>query len=169
MILRRHLLIRFCIAFGLVLLLAPLGGSCSHLRQLLGLVAEKPEIKLRQVDVGAFKMDRIQLVFVLDVANPNDFTLDFADLHYRVHGLGIELGEGKVAEPFSLAASRRTEVRLPFSVKPEVALLLFKKYLSQPGELKLHFEAKVFMDTAFGKMDMHFQDERTMVKGLKAY
>lgn len=148
-------------------LLFPLWSGCTHLRQLVGLVADKPEVSLRQIEVESFAIDRIRLVFILDIANPNDFSLDIADLDYRVRSLGMELGEGRIMKPLSLGAAQKSEVRLPFAVKPDMAFSLFKKYLARPKELKLQFDARLFIDTTFGKMDMHFLEERTVVRGLK--
>lgn len=151
------------------LLLLPLASGCSHFKELLGLIADKPKVSLKEVEVEAFAIDSVRLVFVLDVLNPNDFSLDINDLDYKVRGLGIELGEGRLTHPFKLAAAQSSQVRLPFRVEPQAAYQLFRKYLAQPRELKLQFDGRFFIGTAFGNMDMHFLEEKTMVRGLKGF
>ncbi len=140
--------------------------SCTYLRQLVGLVADKPVVKIIDVDVKSFAINGIELVFVIDIMNPNSFAVDVDRLDYQVQGLGVELGRGSMLEPVVLNSSSHTEVRLPFSINPEAARQIFKRYLLNPRDLKLKLLAQLFLNTAFGKMDLQFQEERTMVKGL---
>lgn len=147
---------------GIVLLAV---SSCTYLRQLVGWVAEKPQIKIVDLETKSFTSSSIELVFVLDVFNPNPFTLDVDRLDYQVSALGIELGKGAMIEPVVLQQKATTRVRLPFAVDPESGRQLFKKYLFNPHEFKLKLFAQLFLNTAFGKMDMRFEDERALVKG----
>ncbi len=141
-------------------------GGCTYFRQMIGWVAEKPEIKLIQVDVQSFSVHRIELVFVLDIVNPNAFRVEIENLDYRVRGLDMELGKGQHSQPIVLEAKEHSTARLPFSVDPDVALKLMKKYLKNPKDLKLKLSASLHLGTAFGAMDMQFEEEKTLVKGL---
>lgn len=154
-------LVLWIVLSGLMLL-----GGCSYFRQMIGWVAEKPEIKLQQVEVQSFSVHKIELVFVLDIINPNAFRVEIESLEYRVRGLDMELGKGLQAQAIILEAKEHSTARLPFSVDPEVALKLMKKYIKNPKELKLKLSASLRLGTAFGAMDMHFEDEKTMVKGF---
>lgn len=156
--------------FGVTLLAAALVwiGGCTYFRQMIGWVAEKPEIKLLQVEVQSFSVHRIELVFVLDIVNPNAFRVEIESLDYRVRGLDMELGQGKHDQVIALESKEHSTARLPFSVDPEVALKLMKKYVKNPKDLKLKLSASLRLGTAFGAMDMHFEDEKTMVKGMSS-
>jgi len=143
-------------------------GGCTYFRQMIGWVAEKPEIKLTQVEVQSFSVHRIELVFVLDIINPNAFRVDIENLEYRVRGLDMELGKGLHSQPIVLEAKEHSTARLPFSMDPDVALKLMKKYLKNPKDLKLKLSASLHLGTAFGSMDMQFEDEKTLLKGLNA-
>jgi LEA14-like dessication related protein len=142
-------------------------AGCSYFRQMIGWVAEKPEVKLIQVEVQSFSMHRIDLVFVLDIINPNSFRVDIERLDYRVRGLDMELGQGQHDQQITLESKEHSTARLPFSMNPEVALKLMKKYLKNPKELKLQLVASMHIGTAFGDMDVRVDEEKTMVKGLK--
>ncbi len=50
-------------------------AGCTYLRQMVGLIAEKPEVKLTAVDVKSFSMKKVDLVFLLDIFNPNGFSM----------------------------------------------------------------------------------------------
>ncbi len=141
-------------------------GGCTYFRQMIGWVAEKPEIKLIQVEVQSFSVHRIELVFVLDIINPNAFRVEIERLDYRVRGLDMDLGRGQHDQPIVLESKEHSTARLPFSIDPEVALKLMKKYIKNPKELKLKLTASLRLGTAFGDMDMHFEDEKNLVKGL---
>ena len=156
---RRWWILLSCLSFLLF-------GGCSYFRQMIGWVAEKPEIKLVKVEVQSFSIHRIDLVFVLDIINPNAFRVEIESLDYRVRGLGMELGKGQYYQPIVLESKAHSTARLPFSMDPEVALNLMKKYLKNPKDLKLQLSASLHLGTAFGSMDMQFEEEKTMVKGF---
>jgi LEA14-like dessication related protein len=141
-------------------------GGCTYFRQMIGWVAEKPQIKLIQIDVQSFSVHRIELVFVLDIVNPNAFRVEIDKLEYRVRGLDMELGKGQHSQAIVLEAKEQSTARLPFSMDPDVALNLMKKYLKNPKDLKLKLSASLQLGTAFGAMHMQFEDEKSLVKGL---
>jgi LEA14-like dessication related protein len=141
-------------------------GGCTYFRQMIGWVAEKPQIKLIEVDAQSFSVHRIELVFVLDIVNPNAFRVEIENLDYRVRGLGMELGEGQHSQAIVLEAKEHSTARLPFSMDPEVALQLMKRYMKNPKDLKLKLSARLHLGTAFGAMNMQFEDEKTLLKGL---
>lgn len=140
--------------------------GCTYLRQLVGWVADKPQVKVLDVEVQSFQPQRIDLVFVLDIYNPNSFAIDIDRLDYHVLGLGIPLGKGSLIEPVVLKGEAHHQVRLPFAVDPEAGRQIFKKYLANPRELKIKLFAHIFLNTAFGKMDTQFEEDRNLMKGL---
>ncbi len=153
-------------AFILVLCGSLLILSCATMRHLLGVVADKPTVKIAEVDVRSISMKRMEIDFLLDVYNPNSFTIDIEELKYSVQSLDLELGEGTYKEPISLTAKQKIQVRLPFRVDPNNLVNLMKKYLQNPKELKVKLKADLFLDTAFGKMDMQFQEEKSVMRGF---
>ena len=151
------------VLFGSLLILS---FSCATMRHLLGVVADKPTVRLVYVDVRSINTKRMELDFVLEVFNPNSFSVDVEELKYSVRSLEIELGDGVHKNTIELKAKEKVEVRLPFQVDPDKFLTLMKRYLKNPKELKVQLNADLFLNTAFGKMDLKFQEEKTIMKGL---
>lgn len=152
------------LAFTLVLMGS--GVACSHLRHLLGVVADKPQVRLVNVDVRSISTKRMDMDFVLEVLNPNGFSVDIEELQYKVRSLELDLGEGSHKEPITLKSHEKVEVRLPFRMDPDTLVVLMKKYLQNPKELKVQLIANLFLGTAIGKMDMRFEEEKTIMKGF---
>ncbi|MCX6130472.1 MAG: LEA type 2 family protein, partial [Proteobacteria bacterium] len=128
-----------------VLLASLILGACTYFRQMIGWVAEKPEIHLVQVDVQSFSVHKVELVFVLDIINPNAFRIDIEGLEYRVQGLDMELGKGEQGQAISLESKEHSTIRLPFVIDPEVGLKMMKKYLKNPKNLKLKLLASMHL------------------------
>ncbi|MES2746477.1 MAG: LEA type 2 family protein [Bdellovibrionota bacterium] len=140
--------------------------SCATMRHLLGVVADKPTVRLVNVDIRSISTKRMELDFVLEVFNPNSFGVDIQELKYDVKSMDLDLGEGSYPDVIMLKSKEKVEVRLPFRVDPDNLVNLMKRYLANPKELKVQLKADLFLDTALGKMDMHFQEEKTIMKGL---
>jgi len=140
--------------------------ACSHMKHLLGMVADKPQVRLLKVDVRSASTRRMDLDFTLEVINPNSFSVEIEELEYSVHSLGFNLGKGTHKEPIDLKSHERVEVTLPFQIDPDTLVLLMRKYIQNPRELKIQLVANLFLGTAIGKMDMHFEDEKTIMKGF---
>lgn len=140
--------------------------GCATMRHLLGVVADKPTVRLVNVDIHSISSKRMELDFVLEIFNPNSFGVDIQELKYDVRSLELDLGEGAHKDTISLKSKEKVEVRLPFRVDPDNLVNLMKRYLQNPKELKVQLRANLYLDTAFGKMDMHFQEEKTVMKGF---
>ncbi|RZA14768.1 MAG: hypothetical protein EOP10_27485 [Proteobacteria bacterium] len=140
--------------------------ACSHLRHLLGVVADKPQVRLITVDVKSISMQKMDLDFVLEVLNPNSFSVDIEELQYSVKSLDLDLGDGAYRDAITLKSHEKTEVRLPLRVDPNKIVVLMKKYLENPKELKVKLKASLFLGTAIGKLDMNFEEEKTIMKGF---
>lgn len=151
------------VLFGSLLILSV---SCATMRHLLGVVADKPTVRLVHVDVRSISTKRMELDFVLEVFNPNSFSVDIEELKYNVKSLELDLGDGVYQDTIALKAKEKVEVRLPFKVDPNNFVTLMKRYLQNPKELKVQLNADLFLDTALGKMDFKFQEEKTIMKGL---
>lgn len=154
--------------FGLFLCCLLL-SSCTYLRQLAGAAAEKPQVHLVDVDIRSLSGKRMELNFVLEVFNPNNFSVDIERLDYQVRSLDLDLGEGFSNELIHLGAEEKVTVRLPFQVDPDNIVTLMKKYLQNPKELKVKLKANLYLNTLIGKMDMHFEEEKTIMKGLSNF
>jgi LEA14-like dessication related protein len=153
-------------AIVLVLLGSLLFFSCATIRHLLGVVADKPTVRLVNVDVLSIDPRRMDLDFVLEIYNPNSFSVDIQELKYDVKSMSLDLGEGSYPDLITLKAKDKVEVKLPLRVNPESIVNLMKRYLANPKELKVEFRSDLFLHTAFGKLDMHFHEEKTIMKGL---
>lgn len=154
------------LALALTLVCLGSGVACSHLRHLLGVVADKPQVRLVNIDVRSISTKRMDMDFVLEVMNPNSFSVDIEELQYKVRSLDLDLGEGSHKDLITLKSHDKVEVRLPFRMDPATLVTLMKKYLQNPKELKIQLVANLYLDTTIGKMDMHFEEEKTIMKGF---
>lgn len=158
----RKFLLGFSSFFSCCLLIV----GCTYLRQLAGSAAEKPQVHLVDIDIRSLSSKRMELDFVLEVFNPNNFTVEIERLDYKVRSLDLDLGEGYSSELIRLGAEEKATVRLPFRMEPDNIVTLMKKYLQNPKELKVKFQANFYLGTLLGKMDMQYEEEKTIMKGL---
>ncbi|MBC7659403.1 MAG: LEA type 2 family protein [Chitinophagaceae bacterium] len=140
--------------------------ACTHLRHLLGVVADKPQVHLMSVDVKSISIKSMNLDFILEIFNPNSFSVDIEELQYSVRSLDFVLGTGAYKDVITLKSHDKIQVHLPFQVAPDNLVKLMKKYLENPKELKVKLEANLYLGTAIGKLDMNFQEEKTIMRGF---
>ena len=152
---------------GLVLILGMvLMVACSHFRHLLGVVADKPEVRLISVDIRSATLKQMDLDFSLEVKNPNGFAIELEQLDYSVQGLDLVLGTGSHKDTISIPSHAKINVSLPFKVNTDMFGELMKRYLQNPTELKLKLLAKLYLGTALGKIDLTFEEEKVVLRGF---
>jgi len=74
---------------------------------------EKPTFTLKEVAVTRISFGEINLLFGIEVQNPNSFDLKLRGLEYRTYIDGQEMGNGRLEKEVLLAKSSSTLVQVP--------------------------------------------------------
>jgi LEA14-like dessication related protein len=128
------------------------------------LVPEKPQVALKNVELGKVGLTEVELFATLDVINPNDYDLNLAAIDYQVDALGMTLGKGSSLEAIRLQPHRKQTVRLPLTLTTASAVKFGQAYYS-PGQkqLPVSLQATVKVNSPVGPISLNFTD----VKDLK--
>jgi LEA14-like dessication related protein len=78
---------------------------------------EKPVVKLHNVSLTKIDFQTVDLVFTVDVENPNDFDLDLKGLSYEVEMNGNKVATQNVTTPIKVKALKSSKVQLPLSLE----------------------------------------------------
>lgn len=118
-------------------------GSCSAL---LKKVVKDPKIKIERVDVKDATLVGANLIFVLEVMNPNDYEIKVDQVQYKVFLGDRYFAEAQSHQQITVAASASTQVELPLPIVYSQLMqgmvgLLSGKSLSYrvEGTVKLNF------------------------------
>jgi LEA14-like dessication related protein len=74
---------------------------------------EKPSFNLKEVAITRFSLLEVQLLFGVEVQNPNSFDLKLRALDYTVFFNDQEVGRGKMDQEILIAKSATTLVQVP--------------------------------------------------------
>lgn len=130
----------------------------------MSLVPEKPQVALKNVELGKVGLTEVELFATLDVINPNDYDLNLAAIDYQVDALGMTLGKGSSLEAIRLQPHMKQTVKLPLTLTTASAVKFGQAYYS-PGQkqLPVSLQATVKVNSPVGPISLNFTD----VKDLK--
>ena len=113
----------FLLAKLSVVFLAMFLSACSS-NGIKGLV-EQPTIQVHKVQMGKFNLRGGSATFVLDIQNPNSFSIPLSGLDYGLRLNGIQVAQGVKEERVTIGAkqSRKLEIPLQFSFTNMVTML----------------------------------------------
>lgn len=80
-------------------------------------LAEEPQVRLDQVYASKVDFSGAQLMFVLEVENPNPVDIKIDELDYSINLFSKKFAEGKVAEGLKVPARSKANIELPLPVK----------------------------------------------------
>jgi LEA14-like dessication related protein len=143
-----------------VLLLSFFLTACTS----MNLVPQKPELALKNVELGKVGLTEVELFATLDVINPNDYDLNLAAIEYQLDALGMTLGKGSSLEAIRLQPHVKQTVKLPLTLTTASAVKFGQAYYS-PGQkqLPVSLQATVKVNSPVGPISLNFED----VKDLK--
>ncbi|MNK15817.1 Late embryogenesis abundant protein [compost metagenome] len=98
-----------------ILILAMMGGltGCAGLNPF----TEKPKVQLTDVFIKDTNIAGTTLVFVVNVANPNNKDIDVKEVSYTVFLSGKELTQAKTDKPIHVPANKDADVEIPLPIK----------------------------------------------------
>jgi LEA14-like dessication related protein len=144
----------------LFIVLSVLGTACASMQ----LVPEKPEVALRNVELGKVSLTEVELHATLDVINPNDYALNLTGIDYQVDALGMTLGKGSALEAIRLQPRVKQTVKLPLTLNTASALKFGQAFYSPAQkQLPVTLQGTVKVSSPVGPLSLSFED----VKDLK--
>jgi LEA14-like dessication related protein len=139
-ILRRVLLATKLIFFLLVGLLQ----GCSSLDQVSQVMeGRKPTAQIEGIRLTGLDVNGVDLVFDVNVQNPNAFTIDLADFDYDLQLFEQSFIKGRQSAGVNLAAERASRIEVPLR-------LGFKQLLNSYQQLKRADQASYRLDLGLG-------------------
>ncbi len=130
----------------------------------MNLVPERPQVTLKNVELGKIGLTEVELHATLDVINPNDYALNLAGIDYQVDALGMTLGKGSSLEAIRLQPHVKQTVKLPLTLSTASAVKFGQAYYSPAQrQLPVTLLATVKVNSPVGPLSLNFED----VKDLK--
>ncbi|GLI39830.1 LEA type 2 family protein [Geobacter hydrogenophilus] len=113
------------------------------------LILDKPEVKVRDLNVVGIGVEGVELEFLLTVTNPNSFPLVLNGYTYDLNVMALPLTKGGKRERIEFPADKATDVRLPFKVAYGDLWEILKR---QPDQNKIPYRlnAGLEVETPFG-------------------
>lgn len=113
------------------------------------LLVDKPEVKVRDLNLVGIGAGGVELEFLLTVTNPNSFPVVLNGYTYDLNVMALPLTRGGKRERIEFPADKATDVRLPFTVAYGDLWEILKRQPDQdriPYRLTAGFE----VETPFG-------------------
>ena len=113
------------------------------------LLLDKPEVKVRDLNVVGLGAGGVDLEFLLTVTNPNSFPLVLNGYTYDLNVMALPLTKGGKRERIEFPAEKATDVRLPFKVAYGDLWEILKR---QPDQDRIPYRltAGLEVETPFG-------------------
>lgn len=150
-------------------------SSCAFLSDLVGLGAQRPVVKLKEMAVENISLQAIDLKLTVQVDNPNNFGIALATLHYQIDALGLAIATGSYMDSFKVPANGSNQIRLPLRVDPRSLLKLMNEVIKNQGQpietvadVKLRFGGP--LEGGFpggGFSDVHIREKLPLVTMTK--
>jgi len=80
---------------------------------------DKPLMSVRDIKIEGFKEGRINLKVLIEVENPNLFSIEAEKASYDLYYKGKLIGSGEWNGPKHLSARSKTEISIPVTLKKE--------------------------------------------------
>lgn len=77
---------------------------------------EKPQMKLDGIELKKFSIDQMDLLFKVNVTNPNNFDINMKSLLYEVEMNDQKIATQNITTPTKVEALKTSQVTLPLSV-----------------------------------------------------
>jgi LEA14-like dessication related protein len=132
------------------------------------LVPEKPEVALRNVELGKVSLTEVELHATLDVLNPNDYPLNLTGIDYQVDALGLTLGKGSALEAIRLQPHVKQTVKLPLRLNTASALKFGQAFYSPAQkQLPVTLQGTVKVSSPVGPLSLSFEDAKDLKEEKK--
>ncbi len=121
-------------------------------------VMQAPSFALRGITLRPISFTEMNLLFDLDVQNPNSFDLTFKSLAYTVYLQNEEIGNGHLEKELLIPSSSITRIQVPVVAGFKDFSGSLKAILTK-ADLPYKIEGKATVKTAFGSRQFPFSKE----------
>ncbi len=137
----------------------PMLMQCTLLKTLVGIQPRKPEVHLIKIQVKRADLKSVELVAQLEIQNPNDFELRFADVRYQLSMHNEIVAEGVYTEEVVIRELATTTLQVPIRLHTMQAVkTLFKFFQDRKAVAKWTADANFV--SPLGKIGIHIADEK---------
>ncbi|MES3032798.1 MAG: LEA type 2 family protein [Gemmatimonadota bacterium] len=120
-------------------------------------VFTQPDVTFRGVGLRSLSVDGAELEVLLNIYNPNAYSLGASALHYRLLVDSLELGAGAIDSAFSVAKRDSAVVRLPVRLGFR-ALQRLGPQLLRGGEVPYRLMGDVTLKSFVGTFTREFSE-----------
>ena len=122
---------------------------------------ERPGIDLREIQLTGVGLSGGSLNLVLDIHNPNDYTLRTLRVQTAIDIEDTHFGEVELEREFTLRANDTTRVEIPMSFTWS-GVGAAARGLLQRGSVSYVMDSKVLVDTPLGEQTLDFRNRGTV-------
>lgn len=131
---------------------------------------EAPELSVVNVTPQNFSLRQQVLRFSLSAFNPNSVDLPIEEIDFVTRFAGVEVGQGTLAEPVTLAANGKTPIDIDVTADMSKVMKNFAALFSKGG-MNLDYEVEGTMKPAsklgFGLIKLPFKTEGNLLDQSK--
>ena len=92
-------------------------SACSSLNQMVGNAVQKPDVKVSNVKIAGLSFDSVDLLFDIDVSNPNGVGISLAGFDYGLNINGNSFLSGNNGDGLKIPANGNHGIQLPLTLK----------------------------------------------------
>lgn len=141
--------------FRLILLML---SFCLVLVSCLNWIMEMPSFALRGIIARPLSITEMNLLFDLEIRNPNSFDVTFRAVECTFYLKNEEIGHGRLEKEFSIPSSSTTRAQVPVVVRLRNWSGSLKAILTQE-DLPYKIEGKADVRTVLGSRNFPFSNE----------
>jgi len=119
---------------------------------------EMPSFDLRGIIARPLSFTEMNLLFDLEIRNPNSFDLTFRSIECTFYLQNEEIGHGRLEKEFSIPSSSTTRAQVPVVVRLKNWSASLKAILTQE-DLPYKIEGKADVRTLLGSRNFPFSKE----------
>ena len=144
-------------------------GAClvSSCALFSSLQPKEPKATITEVNFDTLSWTKVQMSVGLKIDNPNDFKLSIDRIEYEITVFDQSLGEGVYDQAFEIEALKSHNLKLPFTLRPVVALEVAKRFINGSEDLPVKLKAKTTVKTLLGSIDFEFEETKTIADGAQ--
>jgi LEA14-like dessication related protein len=129
------------------------GSACAIVQSLS---FERPGVNLQEIQITGLGVSGGSLNLLLDVYNPNSYSLRTLRIETSVDIDGTHFGDVKLEREFTLAAERTTVVEIPMTFTWSGVGAAARNLLQQ-GSVNYVLDSKILLNTPIGDQTLDFR------------
>jgi LEA14-like dessication related protein len=121
-------------------------------------IMQVPSFAIRGVTLRPVSFTEMNILFDLEVNNPNRFDLTLQSFEYTVYLKNEEIGNGRLGKELLITSSSTTRIQVPVAAQFKDLSRSLKAIVTE-GELPYRIEGKASVRTALGSRQFPFSNK----------